>query len=169
MGTITTALCNTFKHELLLGLHAFETDTFKIALIKANPTDNYGSATTNYSVGGYDNEGTTSFTTATTLTGGNNDEYTGGSGYSASGINLTNVTATLSGTTAYIDFDDPQWGSSATIDADGALIYNSSTKGSIAGRAVCVINFGSTQSSDNGTFTITIPTGAAGTAIIRIS
>jgi hypothetical protein len=32
---ITTALCNTFKQELLQGIHAFGTDTFKLALIKS--------------------------------------------------------------------------------------------------------------------------------------
>ena len=30
MGTITTALCNSFKHELLKGLHDFDTDTFTL-------------------------------------------------------------------------------------------------------------------------------------------
>ena len=62
MGTITTALCSTFKQELLNGTHNFGSHTFKLALIKESPTDNYGAATTSYDNG------------SNSLTGGNNDE-----------------------------------------------------------------------------------------------
>tara|TARA_E500000305_G_C3995039_1_gene224082 strand:+ start:474 stop:980 length:507 start_codon:yes stop_codon:yes gene_type:complete len=168
MGTITTGLCNSFKHELLKGLHDFDSDTFKIALIKASPTDSYSAATTNYSVGSYDNDGGTSFSVNTTLTGNNNDEHANGNGYTTNGNTLGSVSVTLTSTTAHIDFADPQW-TSATIDSDGCLIYNASSKGSVAGRAVCVISFGSTQSADNGTFTITMPSDGASTSIIRVA
>ena len=72
-------------------------------------------------------------------------------------INLTN-------TTAHIDFNNPQF-TSATIDANGCMIYNSSA----SNKAVCVISFGSTQSSDNGTFTITMPADGESTSIIRVA
>ena len=168
MGTITTALCNSFKHELLKGLHDFDTDTFKIALFKASPTDSYGAGTTNYSVGNYDNDGGTSYSVNTTMVGNNNDEHANGNGYTTQGATLASAAVTLTSTTAHIDFADPQW-TSATIDSDGCLIYNASTKGSVAGRAVCVISFGSTQSADNGVFTITMPADGASTSIIRVA
>ena len=65
---------------------------------------------------------------------------------------------------AFVDFDNVQF-TSATIDANGAIIYNSSE----GNKAVAIINFGSTQSSDNGTFTVTMPAPGTSTAIIRIS
>jgi hypothetical protein len=46
---ITTAMCNSFKTELLGGLHDLDTDSLKIALIKASPSGTYNAATTNYS------------------------------------------------------------------------------------------------------------------------
>ena len=46
---ITTAMCNSFKQELLGAVHDLDTDTLKVALIKASPTGTYGAATTNYS------------------------------------------------------------------------------------------------------------------------
>ena len=65
---------------------------------------------------------------------------------------------------AFVDFADITF-TNATIDANGAIIYNSSE----SNKAVAIINFGSTQSSDNGTFTVTMPAAGTSTAIIRIS
>lgn len=170
MGSVTTALCNSFKHELLLGIHDFEGDAFKIALIKASPTDSYGANTHNYEVISYDNDGGTSFGASTALkptSGGNNDEYSG-TGYSAGGKPLSGGAVVVTNNTAHVDFSNVEW-TSATIDADGALIYNSDNKDSKTGRAVCVIGFASTQSSDNGTFSISFPTAGESTSIIRIA
>tara|TARA_B100000424_G_scaffold61829_1_gene44982 strand:- start:1055 stop:1501 length:447 start_codon:yes stop_codon:yes gene_type:complete len=146
---ITTALCNTFKKELLEGTHTFGTDTFKLALIKSGESGTYGASTTNYS----------------DVTG-NSDEISNTGNYSAGGADLTSVTVTggSSASTAFVDFDNVQF-TSATIDANGAIIYNSSE----GNKAVAIINFGSTQSSDNGTFTVTMPAPGTSTAIIRIS
>jgi len=146
---ITTALCNTFKQELLQGHHAFGTDTFKLALIKSGESGTYDKTTDNYS-------DVTS----------NSDEIANTGSYSAGGATLANVAVTggASADIAFVDFDDVQF-TNATIDANGAIIYNSSD----SNKAVAVIAFGSTQSSDAGTFTITMPTGATGTAIIRIT
>ncbi len=46
---ITTAMCNSFKQKLLGGVHDLDTDSLKLALIKATPTGTYNASTTNYS------------------------------------------------------------------------------------------------------------------------
>jgi len=146
---ITTALCNTFKKELLQGIHTFGTDTFKLALIKSGESGTYGAATANYS----------EVTTAS-------DEIGNTGNYSAGGATLANVavTGSNSATTAFVDFDDVAF-TSATIDANGAIIYNSSE----SNKAVAIISFTTTQSSDSGTFTIQMPDGSTSAAIIRVA
>lgn len=143
---ITTALCNTFKQELLGGIHDLDTDVIKLALIKATPTGSYGAGTTNY----------------TNVTA-NSDEASG-TGYTAGGQALDSATITLSGSTAFVDFADEVI-VTATVSADGCIIYNSSK----ANRAIAVIDFGGTKTSTNGDFTIQFPTADASNAIIRIA
>ena len=103
---ITTALCNTFKQELLQGIHAFGTDAFKLALIKSGESGTYGASTTNYS----------------DVTG-NSDEIGNTGNYSAGGATLANVAVTggSGASTAFVDFDNVQF-TNATIDANGAII-----------------------------------------------
>jgi VCBS repeat-containing protein len=84
--------------------------------------------------------------------------------YSAGGNTLTSVTPTSSGTTAFTDFADTTW-SSATITANGALLYNSSK----SNKAVAVLAFGADKTSTNGDFTIVFPAADASNAILRIS
>jgi hypothetical protein len=137
-------LCTSFKVELLAGTHNFTTgtgDTYKLAL--------------------YDNSA--SFTAATTAYTVTNE--VSGTGYSAGGGTLTNVTPTSSGTTAFIDFADLTF-STATITAYGALIYNSSAAGN---PAVCILDFGGAKTSTAGDFTIVFPTADASNAIVRIA
>ena len=143
---ITSAVCNSFKTEVLGGIHDLDTDVIKIALIKANETGTYGASTTNYS----------------SVTG-NSDEASG-TNYSTGGNTLSGASITLDSSTAIVDFSDTVW-SSATISADGALIYNSSK----SNRAIAVIDFGGTVTSTAGDFTIQFPAAAAATAIIRLS
>jgi len=143
---ITTAMCTSFKSELLGGIHDLDTHTLKLALIKASPSGTYGAATTNYS----------------DVTG-NSDEASG-TGYSAGGQNLDGAAISVSGTTAIVDFTDEVF-ASATISADGCIIYNSSA----SNKAICVIDFGGTKTSTNGDFTIQFPTADASNAIIRIA
>tara|TARA_R100000951_G_scaffold91227_1_gene79562 strand:+ start:435 stop:872 length:438 start_codon:yes stop_codon:yes gene_type:complete len=143
---ITTAMCTSFKSELLGGTHDLDTHTLKIALIKASPSGTYGAATTNYS----------------DVTG-NSDEASG-TNYSAGGQNLDGAAISVSGTTAIVDFTDEVF-ASATISADGCIIYNSSA----SNKAICVIDFGGTKTSTNGDFTIQFPTADASNAIIRIA
>lgn len=137
-------MCTSFKQELLTGTHNFTNstgDTFKIAL--------------------YDNNA--SFTAATTAYTATNE--VSGTGYTATGETLTNVTPTSSGTTAFTDFADVTW-SSATITARGALIYNDTAAGD---PSVVVLDFGSDKSSSAGDFQIIFPTADASDAIIRIA
>jgi hypothetical protein len=140
---ITQAVCNSFKSEVLDGLHDFGSggNTFKIALYTNAPT--LGAGTTVYSTSG---------------------EIVG-AGYTAGGNTLTGQSITLSGSTAFVDFADTQWTSSTITNARGALIYNS-TNGN---RAVMVLDFGSDKSSSNSTFTVIFPTPDASNAILRLT
>jgi len=146
MGTITTAMCSSFKEELLGGVHDLDTHTLKLALIKPSPTGSFGAATTNYS------ELTSS-----------SDEASG-TNYSAGGQNLDSASITLSGTTAFVDFADEVF-SNLTITAAGALIYNSSA----SNKAIAVFSFGSNVASTAGDFTVIFPTADASNAVIRIA
>ena len=141
---ITQAMATSFKSELLTAEHDFTNstgDTFKIALYTSSAT--LGATTTAYS----------------------STNEVSGTGYTAGGASLTNVTPTTSGTTAYTDFADVTW-SSSTITANGALIYNDTHSGNAA---VAVLAFGTDKSSSAGDFTIVFPTADASNAIIRIA
>ena len=143
---ITTAMCNSFKQELLGGVHDLDTYTIKIALIKNSQSGTYNASTANYS--------------AVT---GNSDEATG-TNYVTGGNTLGSATIALSGSTATVDFADTTW-SSATVSADGCIIYNSSQ----SNKAIAVISFGGTKTSTNGDFVVQFPTADASNAIIRIA
>ena len=143
---ITTAMCTSFKGELLGGTHDLDTHTLKIALIKASPSGTYGAATTNYS----------------DVTG-NSDEASG-SNYSAGGQNLDGATISTTGTTAIVDFTDEVF-TNVTTSADGCIIYNSSA----SNKAICVNDFGGTVSATAGDLTIQFPTADASNAVIRIA
>ena len=143
---ITTAMCNTFKTELLGGTHDLDTDSIKLALIKASPSGTYNASTTNYS----------------DVTG-NSDEASG-TNYSAGGQVLDSAAITTSGTTAMVDFADEVF-SNVTTSADGCIIYNSSA----SNKAIAVIDFGGTVSATAGDLTIEFPAVGTSTAVIRIA
>jgi hypothetical protein len=143
---ITTAMCTSFKSELLGGLHDLDTDSLKIALIKASPTGTYGAATTNYS----------------DVTG-NSDEASG-TNYTAGGQTLDSATISTDGTTAIVDFADEVF-TNVTLSADGCIIYNTANSNS----AICVIDFGGTVSATAGDLTIQFPAADASNAVIRIA
>ena len=143
---ISSAICTSFKQEILVGTHDFTAssgDTFKIALYTSSAT--LGASTTAYSTS---NEITNSSGTA----------------YTAGGATLTSVTPTTSGTTAFCDFADVSY-TSASFTANGALIYNDDQ----SDKAVAVIAFGGDKTVSSGTFTIQFPTADASNAIIRIA
>ena len=141
---ISTAMCTSFKKELLEAKHNFLAsggNSFKLALYTSSAT--LGAATTAYSA----------------------TNETSGTGYSAGGAALTNINPASSGTTGYTDFADLTF-SSSTITANGALIYNDTASGD---PAVCSLAFGGDKTSTSGDFTIQFPTADASNAIIRIA
>lgn len=140
---ISQAVCSSFKSELLQGLHNFTNssgNTFKLALYTSSAS--LGATTTAYST----------------------TNEVSGTNYTAGGGALTNVTPSVTGTTAITDFSDLTF-STATITANGALIYNDTN----ADRAVVVLAFGADKTSTEGDFTIAFPTADASNAIIRIA
>ena len=141
---ISTAMCTSFKKELLEAKHNFLAsggNSFKLALYTSSAT--LGAATTAYS--------------ATNETSGTN--------YTAGGAALTNVDPSSSGTTGFTDFADLTF-SNVTVTANGALIYNDTASGD---PAVCSLAFGGDKTSTAGDFTIQFPTADASNAIIRIA
>ena len=141
---ITSAICNSFKTEILTGTHDFTAssgNTFNLALY-----------TSSASLGA----STTAYTTSNEVSG---------SGYTAKGNALTSVTPTLSTDTAVCDFADTSF-TSASFTARGCLIFNEDATGD---PAVCAIDFGSDKTVTSGTFTIQFPTADASNAIIRIA
>jgi len=148
----TTAICTSFKSEILQAYHNFGTtvtrggttaDTLKAALYLT--TGSVGAGTTAYS--------------ATNEVSGTN--------YSAGGVTVTNATApTTSGTTAY-------WTPSAAIvyttvtlstAFDTVLLYNSSQ----SNRAILTYNFGATTVTA-GTLTLNMPTNDSTHALIQLN
>jgi hypothetical protein len=148
----TQAMCTSFKSEILQAYHNFGTtvtragtgaDTFKAALYLTSATINAS-------------------TTAYTATG----EVTG-TNYTAGGVTVTNATPpATSGTTAYWTPSASLTYTNVTLSTafDTVLIYNSTQ----SNRAVSVHTFGS-QTVTAGTFTLTMPTNAAGTALLNIA
>lgn len=138
---ITQGMCDSFKVQILNGVHNFSADTFKIALYTSSAT--LGETTTAYSA----------------------TNETSGANYTAGGNTLTvNVTPTNTGNVAYLSFANTTW-STATITARGAVIYNNSKSNA----SVCVLDFGSDKTSTAGNFSVNFPTADASTAIIRLT
>jgi hypothetical protein len=142
--SISQAMCTSFKVEILKGVHDFTAstgNTFKLALYTSSAS--LGAATTAY-------------TTSNEVSG---------TGYTAKGGTLTSVTPVASSTTAIGDFADLTF-SSATITANGAMIFNETATGD---PSVLILAFGGDKSSSAGDFTIQFPTANATDAIIRIA
>ena len=143
---ISSAVCNSFKQEILVGTHNFTASSgnaFKLAMY-----------TSSASLGA----GTTAYSTSNEISNAS------GSAYTAGGKALTSVTPVLDGSTAVCDFADISF-TSASFTANGCLIYNDTQ----ADKAVCVVAFGGDKTVSSGTFTIQFPAAAASTAIIRIA
>jgi hypothetical protein len=155
--TIASAVCSSFKKELLQGYHDFDAngsggDTFKLALYTSSATLN--ATTTVYST----NPG-----------GGGNTEVANGNGYTTAGATLVNTGVGLTSTTAFTDFTDVSF-TSASFTANGCLIYNTQANaGSGTTNAVCVVAFGGDKTVSSGTFTIQFPTNDSSSAILRLT
>jgi len=144
---ITSAVCNSFKAEVLQALHNFTAssgNSFKLALYTSSATINK---------------------TTTAYSATNEISNASGSAYSAGGIALTSVTPALSTDTACCDFADISW-TSASFTANGCLIFNDTAAGD---PAVCAIAFGGDKTVSSGTFTIQFPVADASNAILRIA
>ena len=143
---IASAICNTFKTEVLKAVHNFTAssgNSFKLALYTSSAS--MGAATTAY-------------------TTTNEIANTSGSAYTAGGKVIVSVTPALDGSTACCDFADISF-TSASFTANGCLIYNDTN----ADRAVCAVAFGSDKTVSSGTFTIQFPAADASNAIVRIA
>ena len=139
--SIVQTQTTSFKAELYQGIHDLTTDVIKIALYTASA--NLNETTTAYSV-------STAGQVANTGT------------YVAGGAQLTPITVSSSGYTAFVGFPNISW--TGAITARCALIYNS-TQGN---KSIAVLDFGSDKTSV-GTFTITMPANTATAALIRSS
>lgn len=135
--SIVQTQTTSFKAELYQGVHNLLTDTLKIALFTANA--NLGAETTVYST----------------------QNEVSGSGYTPGGIQLTGVTINTNGYTAYVNFNDANFG--AAVTARCALIYNASK----SNKSIAVLDFGSDKTSAS--FKITMPANSPTTALIRTS
>ena len=139
---IIQCITNSFREEMLKGVHDLSTDVLKLAL--------YTGSANLYPT-----------TTAYTAT----DEVVA-SGYTAGGVVLTGVTITIGPATTtdpavvYVGFNNVTV--SAALTARGALIYNSSK----ADRSVAVLDFGSDKTSTT-TFTVQMPLNTPTTALLR--
>jgi hypothetical protein len=136
---ILQGMCSSFKQESWLGIHDLDTDTLKLAL---------------YTAAADLSQSTTVYTTS--------DEVVG-AGYTAGGEVITGAQVLLSGTTAYLTFNNPAW-SGASFVCRGGLIYNASK----ADRAIAVIDFGADKTA-SGTFTVQLPAATAASALLRFS
>lgn len=136
---ITQTWVTSFKRQLLLGEHDLDTDTLKIALYTS--LANLGPDTTVYSA---------------------TNEVVG-TGYTAGGLVLTNVTVSQGNGIAYVDFDNPAW-AGASFTTRGALIYNSSK----ANKAMFVLDFGMNQTAVNENFVLDLPANNPTFAIIKL-
>lgn len=137
---ITQTWTTSFKQQVLLGEHDLETDVLKIALYTAAAV--LGPDTTVYTTVG----------------------ETSGTGYTAGGEVLTNVTVSSGDGIAYVDFDNPTW-AGASFTARGALIYNSSK----ANKSMFVLDFGTNQTAVNENFVIDLPANNPTFAVIKLS
>jgi hypothetical protein len=136
---ILQGMCSSFKQESWLGIHDLDTDTLKLALYTA--AADLSQATTVY-----------------TSTG-----EVVGAGYTAGGEVITGAQVLLSGTTAYLTFNNPVW-TGASFVCRGGLIYNASK----ANRAIAVLDFGADKTA-NGTFPIQLPAATAAAALLRFA
>ena len=144
---ITSAVCNSFKAEVLQALHNFTAssgNSFKLALYTSSATLN---------------KSTTAYATTNEIANAS------GSAYTAGGKALTSVTPVLSTDTAVCDFANISW-TSASFTANGCLIFNDTASGD---PACCAIAFGGDKTVTSGTFTIEFPAASAGSAIIGIA
>ena len=156
MGTITTALSDQFKLQLLKGGHDFD-NSMRVILLKEeeNLVNSYDATTNDISTVSTDEVSDTNYNATYSLNAGNNGaEAQVQSGYPQ-----------MDGTTAVMDFVDVTF-SNVTVASDGCILYNHNNVGN---EVIAVFSFGGTVSSTSGDFTIQFPAPGATTSILRIA
>jgi hypothetical protein len=141
---ISQAICASFKQQLFEGVHNFDAiggDTFYLALYTS--AANLDATTTAYTTSG--------------------EVSSVGTNYPAGGSALTSLGVSLSGTTAFLDFNDLTF-PNVTLTARGCLIYNQTE----ANKGVAVFDFGSDKTATDGDFTVIFPAPTSTTAVIRL-
>jgi hypothetical protein len=136
---IVQGMTTSFKSELPQGIQDLTTDTLKMALYTGNAALNLD---------------TTVYSSANEITG---------TGYTAGGNEISGVTVSTSGTTAYISFDNVVW-DPAAFTARCALIYNTSK----ANRSIAVLDFGADKTTTT-SFTVQLPPNTVADALLRIA
>lgn len=89
-----------------------------------------------------------------------------GTGYTAGGQALSSVTVATSGTVTTFDAADPSW-SSSSVSAAYAVFYDAQGGTDATNIPIAYWDFGGTQTSASGTFTLTI--NASGIATLTAS
>lgn len=160
MATLTTCVAVTLKEALLRG-EIIASHTYKMGLFRANASLGRSYSASANSI------------KYTDITAATSDEVANGSGYTTGGVTLAtyasgpnNATPTaITGTVAWIDWTtDPSW-TSATFTASGCFIYDDTHANKLI---VGIWDFGGDKTVSAGTFTVTLPAAAAGTAIVNL-
>ena len=152
---MATAICSSFKQELMQGGHNLGSNTIKACLVKASST----LVSTNQT-----NVGTPGTGAPTTANIGI-DEVSG-TGYTAGGVTTTVGSVGLTGTVSYWQPGGAISFGTVTLATafDAVVLYNSTQ----TNKAIAAWNFGSTT-VNNGTFTINLPTNDSSNALIRLN
>lgn len=130
---MANAIYNSFITDVFNGDIVPGSDTFKIMLVSSSYTPNVDTHAKRSDI----------------------TNEVSGTGYTAGGATLSNVSVTQDNATdtTKIDADDVTWADS-TITARGGVIYKSRGGLASADEVVCYFDFGSDQESSNGDFTI---------------
>lgn len=136
----STAICTSFKSQILTEGHNLNSDTIKAALYLTSAS--IGAATTVYSATG----------------------EVSSANYTAGGASVTNGTVATSGTTAYWTPGANLSWTNVTFTTDCCFFYNTSNSNA----AISSHTFTS-QAVSAGNFTLTMPTNDASNALIRVS
>ena len=139
--TIYQGLTTSFKVDILNGKQNVASDTLKMALYTAYATLD---------------QDTTAYTTGNEISG---------TGYTAGGETLSNVTINSGSNTVYVSFSNVVW-SPAQFTTRGALIYNATKSNA----SIAVLDFGADKiQTGNNTFTVNLPPDTESSALIRIT
>lgn len=151
------AIASSFKSEVMLGAHQLGAVTIVSRTSLTAPTTDVVKA---------------ALYLASATTNGSNTAYTAtgevsGTNYTAGGVTVTNANApSTSGSTGIWTPSASLVYTTVTLSTafDAVMIYNSTQ----SNRAIGVYTFGS-QTVTAGTFTLTMPANAAGTALINLA